>query len=81
MFSPFYITLSCYFSKKMKKTLSKSSQKAHIILILFYIQDVVDCSLKSTYILSRYGKIPKAYQEIIFWPLFTSTSICLTYVA
>ena len=47
----------------------------------FYIQNVVDYSLKFTYVFSRYGKISKANKEVISWSLFTSTSFCLTYVA
>ena len=65
------------FPKKKKMALSDILEEStcNSNLLLHSIEE--DFSLKSTYVLSRYGKIPKANQEVISWPLFASTFIFL----
>ena len=42
--------------------LKKTTNNAHFLLY----KNVIDCILKFTYVLSRYGKTSKASQEVIF---------------
>ena len=53
------------FFKKMKITLPESSKKAHIILIFFYIQNVVDYVLIFIYYYLGLEGFPRISQEVI----------------